>query len=243
MSVATAVADEVHNPCEIPLSRHLAEIGDWHRLGLVRAAEAGWNSVGGARCARNRRCAHGRFCRPGVANAGADTADAPVQSTDVLGRQRDGVFHDRLLLGGASLVSQFFQLGLGYSPLDTGWRLLPWTATPLSWSARWGSARPHRPTIARRRACDSAAFRAYLTRAEALGFDSTWTQEQVLGSTPILGPIETMACGGLYRALAHQPRGVRYSITQPGPPGAEHQLAGPAESCADRSGPGLVGAR
>jgi EmrB/QacA subfamily drug resistance transporter len=31
----------------------------------------------------------------------------------------------------AFLMSQFFQLGLGYSPLATGLRLLPWTATPL----------------------------------------------------------------------------------------------------------------
>ncbi|HEX8008134.1 MAG TPA: MFS transporter, partial [Trebonia sp.] len=29
------------------------------------------------------------------------------------------------------LTSQYFQLGLGYSPLDTGLRLLPWTATPM----------------------------------------------------------------------------------------------------------------
>ncbi len=39
---------------------------------------------------------------------------------------------------------------------------------------------------------DPSAFRAHLTRAEALGFDSAWTQEQVLGATPQLGPIETM---------------------------------------------------
>jgi probable F420-dependent oxidoreductase len=39
---------------------------------------------------------------------------------------------------------------------------------------------------------DPAAFRAYMSRAEALGFDSAWTQEQVLGSTPHLGPVETM---------------------------------------------------
>lgn len=39
---------------------------------------------------------------------------------------------------------------------------------------------------------DPAAFRAYLERAEALGFESAWTQEQVLGPTPRLGPMETM---------------------------------------------------
>jgi probable F420-dependent oxidoreductase len=39
---------------------------------------------------------------------------------------------------------------------------------------------------------DPAAFRAYMARAEALGFDSAWTQEQTLGSMPHLGPIEAM---------------------------------------------------
>ena len=39
---------------------------------------------------------------------------------------------------------------------------------------------------------DPAGFRAYLARAEALGFDSAWTGEQIIGSKPHLGPIETM---------------------------------------------------
>ena len=39
---------------------------------------------------------------------------------------------------------------------------------------------------------DPAGFRAYLTRAEELGFDSAWVQEQTLGSWPQLAPIETM---------------------------------------------------
>ncbi len=39
---------------------------------------------------------------------------------------------------------------------------------------------------------DAVAFPAYLARAEALGFESAWTSEQVLGSAPLLGPIETM---------------------------------------------------
>jgi probable F420-dependent oxidoreductase len=41
-------------------------------------------------------------------------------------------------------------------------------------------------------AFDPAAFRAYLERAEALGFESAWTAEQVLGTMPFLGPIETL---------------------------------------------------
>jgi probable F420-dependent oxidoreductase len=41
---------------------------------------------------------------------------------------------------------------------------------------------------------DPARLRAYLARAEALGFDSAWTQEHMLGpgSMPVLGPLETM---------------------------------------------------
>ncbi len=39
---------------------------------------------------------------------------------------------------------------------------------------------------------DPAAFRAYLTRAEELGFDSAWTQEQLLGTWNQLAPVETM---------------------------------------------------
>ena len=39
---------------------------------------------------------------------------------------------------------------------------------------------------------DPAAFQAYLGRAEELGFDSAWTQEQLLGAWNQLAPIETM---------------------------------------------------
>lgn len=39
---------------------------------------------------------------------------------------------------------------------------------------------------------DPASFRAYLTRAEALGFESAWTMEQVLGTMPVLSPLEMM---------------------------------------------------
>jgi probable F420-dependent oxidoreductase len=39
---------------------------------------------------------------------------------------------------------------------------------------------------------DAAILRDYLTRAEALGFHSAWTQESVLGSAPTLAPLELM---------------------------------------------------
>jgi alkanesulfonate monooxygenase SsuD/methylene tetrahydromethanopterin reductase-like flavin-dependent oxidoreductase (luciferase family) len=41
-------------------------------------------------------------------------------------------------------------------------------------------------------AFDPAAMRGYLARAEELGFASAWTQEQVLGTSPALGPVETL---------------------------------------------------
>jgi probable F420-dependent oxidoreductase len=40
---------------------------------------------------------------------------------------------------------------------------------------------------------DPGALQAYLARAEELGFESAWTQEQVLGRMPNMGPLETMA--------------------------------------------------
>ncbi|HEX6447536.1 MAG TPA: LLM class flavin-dependent oxidoreductase [Streptosporangiales bacterium] len=42
-------------------------------------------------------------------------------------------------------------------------------------------------------AFDPAALSDYLDRAEALGFESAWTQEQVLGTIPHLAPIELLA--------------------------------------------------
>jgi probable F420-dependent oxidoreductase len=40
---------------------------------------------------------------------------------------------------------------------------------------------------------DPAGFRAYMTRAEELGFESAWTQEGTLNVGPQLGPIEAMS--------------------------------------------------
>jgi probable F420-dependent oxidoreductase len=39
---------------------------------------------------------------------------------------------------------------------------------------------------------DPERFRRYLGRAEELGFESGWTQEQVLGTVPFLAPLEVM---------------------------------------------------
>jgi alkanesulfonate monooxygenase SsuD/methylene tetrahydromethanopterin reductase-like flavin-dependent oxidoreductase (luciferase family) len=56
---------------------------------------------------------------------------------------------------------------------------------------------------------DPAAFGDYVQRAEALGFHSGWTQEQLLGTMPMLGPIETMtyaaACTERFVTPLHNP--------------------------------------
>ena len=39
---------------------------------------------------------------------------------------------------------------------------------------------------------DPAAYRSYFARAEELGFDSAWAQENMLGSSPQLSPLESM---------------------------------------------------
>lgn len=39
---------------------------------------------------------------------------------------------------------------------------------------------------------EPADLRAYLAEAEALGFESAWTGEQVLGTLPLLSPLETL---------------------------------------------------
>jgi len=40
---------------------------------------------------------------------------------------------------------------------------------------------------------DPASMDTYLTKAEQFGFDSAWTGEQVLGTLPMLSPLETLA--------------------------------------------------
>ena len=65
---------------------------------------------------------------------------------------------------------------------------------------------------------DPAGLRAYLARAEARGFDSAWTMEQVLGAAPVLGPIETMTYRRVHAAAAAGLCRVRDPVAQPGSP-------------------------
>ncbi len=48
------------------------------------------------------------------------------------------------------------------------------------------------PQYVGEKAFDSAGFRRHLSRAEELGFEGAWTQEQTLGSARTLSPLETM---------------------------------------------------
>ncbi|MBV8527145.1 MAG: DHA2 family efflux MFS transporter permease subunit [Candidatus Dormibacteraeota bacterium] len=113
--------------------------------GLVRAADEGWRAVDVdasliagavlivAFAAWERRTSEPMlpprlFTRPGF------TAAVAV-----------GFLMTAAITSAAFLMSQFFQLGLGFSPLGTGIRFLPWTATPLlvaplagAWSDRVG---------------------------------------------------------------------------------------------------------
>src|SRR5207244_7053368 len=53
------------------------------------------------------------------------------RSRPFLGANATGFLMIGTLSASVFLVAQYFQLGLGYSPMRTGLRLLPWTATPL----------------------------------------------------------------------------------------------------------------
>src|SRR5262249_21883785 len=99
--------------------------------GLVRAGEAGWSDA---------------WARSALALGGIGLASFLVWES----RARDPMLPLRLFRSGAFtaanataflmsgalnaaafLIAQDFQVALGYSPLATGLRLLPWTATPL----------------------------------------------------------------------------------------------------------------
>jgi EmrB/QacA subfamily drug resistance transporter len=99
--------------------------------GLVRAGEAGWDSpevvgslAGGILLLAGFIGWERRVTQPMLPvrlfrNASFSAANAT------------GFMMLAALYAAAFLVAQYFQTGLGFSPLSTGLRLLPWTATPL----------------------------------------------------------------------------------------------------------------
>ncbi|MCD2196758.1 LLM class flavin-dependent oxidoreductase [Actinomycetospora endophytica] len=54
---------------------------------------------------------------------------------------------------------------------------------------RWSISIPQRDTDG----FDAPGLKAYLTRAEELGFEAGWTLEQAIGPTPLIAPLEMLA--------------------------------------------------
>jgi len=100
-------------------------------LGLVRASSVGWGSAEtvvsltvGVRLTAAFILWEGRVREPML----------PLRlfrSVSFAGANAAGCFMAASLTASAFLTAQFFQFGLGYSPVETGVRLLPWTATAL----------------------------------------------------------------------------------------------------------------
>ena len=99
--------------------------------GMVRAADAGWGSaevVGALTVGALLVAAFVAWERR------APEPMLPLRlfaSRTFSGANATGFLMIGSLSAAAFLASQFFQYGLGYSPLTTGLRLLPWTATPM----------------------------------------------------------------------------------------------------------------
>jgi EmrB/QacA subfamily drug resistance transporter len=99
--------------------------------GLVRTADVGWGSAE----------VIGAFVLAAVLLAGfvgwERRAPAPMLPLALLrirafsAANVTGFMMMGSITAAAFLMSQYFQFGLGYSPLATGLRFLPWTATPL----------------------------------------------------------------------------------------------------------------
>jgi EmrB/QacA subfamily drug resistance transporter len=99
--------------------------------GLVRGNDAGWSSSE----------VLGSFAAGALLIAGFTfwelRATAPLvpmrlfASGTFVAANSTGFLLVAALLASAFLISQFFQFGLRYSPLEAGIRILPWTATPI----------------------------------------------------------------------------------------------------------------
>ena len=99
--------------------------------GLVRAGQAGWGSTQTvALLAGGAALLAGFILRERVA------ADPMVplrlfRSRTFTAANTATFLQSGAIFSAAFLTTEYFQLGLGYGPLATGLRLLPWTATPM----------------------------------------------------------------------------------------------------------------
>src|SRR3989449_7645940 len=99
--------------------------------GLVRAADTGWTEAMTLGALAVGVISLSAFL---AWEARATDPMLPLRlfrSRPFLGANVTGFLMIGTLSASAFLVAQYFQLCLGYSPMQTGLRLLPWTATPL----------------------------------------------------------------------------------------------------------------
>jgi EmrB/QacA subfamily drug resistance transporter len=99
--------------------------------GLVRGGEAGWTTPEVVAA----------FALGGAALAGFAAWERRAREPMLPGRllriraftaaNATGFLQSAALFSAAYLAAQYFQLGLGFSPLGAGLRFLPWTATPV----------------------------------------------------------------------------------------------------------------
>ena len=77
--------------------------------------------------------------------------------------------------------------------------------------------RDRRPPAGRPDGRDAAAVRGYLQRAEALGFTGCWVSEQVVGTAPVLSPLEVLAvaAGCTERVRARAPPALISTVRSP----------------------------
>src|SRR5258707_1254518 len=99
--------------------------------GLVRAADTGWTEAMTLGALAVGAISLSAFL---AWEARATDPMLPLRlfrSRPFLGANATGFLMIGALSASVFLVAQYFQLGLGYSPMQTGLRLLPWTAMPL----------------------------------------------------------------------------------------------------------------
>ena len=100
-------------------------------LGLVRAADAGWRSVDTV-----TSLGLGILLMAGFVAWELRAVDPMLpmrlfRNWTFSAANTTAFFMSGSQFAAAFLTAQYFQLGQGYSPMDTGLRVLPWTATPL----------------------------------------------------------------------------------------------------------------
>src|SRR5260370_999738 len=99
--------------------------------GLVRAADTGWTEAMTLGALAVGVIPPSAFLAWAARAKGRMLPLRLFRSRRFLGANATGFLMIGTLSASVFLVAQYFQLGLGYSPMRTGLRLLPWTAMPL----------------------------------------------------------------------------------------------------------------